>query len=41
LFKFPEPLLLAFIVTLEDRDITVQIGYHEIDGAPLTVKRSP
>ena len=34
-----EERYLPFIVSLEDRDITVQIGYHEINGAPLTVTR--
>jgi hypothetical protein len=34
-----ERLHLPFIITLEDRDIAAQIGYHDvIRGEPLTLK---
>ena len=34
-----ERLHLPFIITLEDRDIAAQIGYHDvIGGEPLTLK---
>jgi hypothetical protein len=34
-----ERLHLPFIMTLQDRDIAAQIGYHDvIRGAPLTLK---